>query len=276
MQTDTFQTPDGLKIYTEYHVPDGDPKAVVLLVHGYGEHCGRYQHVIARLTQGDYAVYTLDHRGHGRSEGLRTYVDYMEQFVEDLKLYFDRIKAENPGKKRIVLGHSMGALISLAFTQAYQSEIDLLIISGAPVAADANVSPALIWAGKILTRVTPRLHLLPTGKPGILSSDPEVDIAWDKDPLTNKKPLRVRLGVEINNMARKVRERLPELSLPMLIMHGEDDKLVNPIGSQITYDKVSSADKTLRFYAGMRHEVMNEIQKEQVLTDIVDWLDSRV
>lgn len=271
-----YLTSDGLRIYTEYAVPDGDPRAVILLVHGYGEHSGRYRHVVERLVSSDYAVYTLDHRGHGKSEGVRAYCDTMDQFVDDLKLYFDQIKTEQPGKKRFVVGHSMGALISLAFTQRYQNEIDGLIISGAPVLADANVSPVLIAVGNVLNRVAPKLHLLATDQPGILSSDPQVDIDWANDPLTNKKPMRVRLGVEINNMARQVRDHLTDLTLPMLILHGADDKLVNPAGSQLAYDQVSSQDKTLKRYAGMRHEILNEVEKSIVLTDIVDWLNAHV
>src|SRR5664279_2222939 len=166
----------------------------VLLVHGYGEHSGRYRHVVARLVSSGYAVYTLDHRGHGKSEGVRAYCDYMNQFVEDLKLYFDRMKAAQPAKKRLVLGHSMGALISLAFTERYQDEIGALVISGAPVNADANVAPMMITLGKVLTHIVPKMHLLPASGPGILSRDPQIDIAWDNDPLTNKKPMRVRLG----------------------------------------------------------------------------------
>ena len=272
MPSETFLTSDGLNLYTEFTVPDGDPSAVILLVHGYGEHSGRYRHVIEHLIGSDYAVYTLDHRGHGKSEGERAYCDTMDQFVDDLKLCFDRMKAAHPGKKRFILGHSMGGLISLAFTQRYQDEIDGLIISGAPVNADANVSPALVAIGKLLNRVAPKLHLLETSKPGILSSDPQIDVLWANDPLTNKKPMRVRLGVEINRMARQVRERLADLRLPILILCGADDQLVNPSGSQLAYEQVSSVDKTLKRYAGMRHEILNEVDKNIVLTDIVDWL----
>ena len=276
MPSDTCVTSDGLNLYTEYAVPDGDPSAVVLLVHGYGEHSGRYQHVIERLTRSDYAVYTLDHRGHGKSEGVRAYCDTMDQFVDDLKLYFDRMKAAQPGKKRFVLGHSMGGLISLAFAQRYQNEIDGLIVSGAPVNADANVPSALIAIGKVLNKIAPKLHLLETGKPGILSSDPEIDVLWANDPLTNKKPMRVRLGVEMNNMAQGVRAHLAELHLPILILCGVDDQLVNPSGSQLAYEGVSSQDKTLKRYAGMRHEILNEVDKAVVMTDIVDWLNAHI
>lgn len=273
MPSETLTTSDGLTLHTEYHLPQGASRAAVLIVHGYGEHSGRYQHVIERLVQSNYAVYALDHRGHGKSEGERAYCDTSEQFVNDLKLYFDRVKGAQPGKKLFVLGHSMGGLISLAFAERYQNEFDGLIVSGSPVNADANVSPVLIAVGKVLNRVAPKLHLLDTGKPGILSSDPEIDVAWGNDPLTNKKPMRVRLGVELNRLAQDVRAHLPDLKLPVLILHGADDELVNPSGSQVAYEQAGSQDKTLKRYAGMRHEILNEVDKAIVLTDIVDWLD---
>lgn len=274
MQQDTIRTRDGLTLYGEHHLPAAEAKASVLLAHGYGEHSGRYQHVIARLVDDGYAVYAIDHRGHGKSEGVRFYCDLMDQFVDDLKLYFDCMKVEQPGKKHFVVGHSMGALISLGFTLRYQDEIDGLVISGAPVNADANVSPAIVALGSVLTRIVPKLHLLPPSPPGILSRDPQIDLAWDADPLTNKKPMRVRLGTEINRMACDVRDHLADLRLPLLILHGADDKLVNPSGSQLAYDKASSPDKTLKLYPGMRHEIMNEIGKEAVLDDILGWLDA--
>jgi alpha-beta hydrolase superfamily lysophospholipase len=276
MQQDTIRTRDGLTLYGEHHLPAAEAKASVLLVHGYGEHTGRYQHVIARLVTSGYAVYALDHRGHGKSEGVRFYCDLMDQFVDDLKLYFDRMKAEQPSKKHFLVGHSMGALISLGFTLRYQDEIDALVISGAPVNADANVSRAMVALGSVLTRVVPKMHLLPTSPPGILSRDPQIDAAWDADPLTNKQPMRVRLGTEINRMACDVRDHLAELRLPLLILHGADDKLVNPSGSQLVYEQASSSDKTLRLYPGMRHEIMNEIGKEAVLDEIVSWLDAHL
>ncbi len=275
MPTNNCFTADGLTLYTKTAVPEGDPRAVVLVVHGYGEHSGRYQHVIERLVSSGYAAAALDHRGHGKSEGERAYCETMDQFVDDLKVYFDQIRTAQPGKKIFVLGHSMGGLISLAFTERYQREIAGLIVSGAPVIADANVSPLLVLVGKVLNRVAPKLHLLDTGKPGILSSDPQVDIDWENDPLTNKKPMRVRLGVELNRMAGEVRKHLGDLQLPVLILCGVDDQLVNPAGSQLAYEQVASVDKTLKRYTGMRHEILNEVDKEIVLSDIVDWLNQR-
>ena len=273
MQTATMIAGDGSKLFTAYRLPDGEPRALVLVVHGYGEHCGRYRHVIDALTERGYAAFTLDHYGHGQSEGLRAYFDDFDRPLVDLKAYVDSFRPQYPDKPLFVLGHSMGALISLAFTLRHQAEISGLIISGAPVNADANVSPLIVALGYALNRIVPKLPLLSLGDSSILSSDPEVGRAFDADPLTYKGNMRVRLGVAINDTAKAVRERLPELQLPLLIMHGEGDTMVNPSGSKLVYERASSADKTLRIYPDMYHEIMNERQRDIALGDILNWLD---
>ena len=273
MQTDTMIAGDGSKLFTAYRLPDGEPRALVLVVHGYGEHCGRYRHVIDALTERGYAAFTLDHYGHGQSEGLRAYFDDFDRPIADLKAYVDTFRPKYPETPLFVLGHSMGALISLAFTLRHQDEISGLIISGAPVNADANVSPLMVALGYALDKIVPKLPLLSLGDSSILSSDPDVGRAFDADPLTYKGNMRVRLGISINETAKAVRERLPELKLPLLIMHGEADRMVNPSGSKLAYERASSADKTLRIYPDMYHEIMNERRRDIVLADILTWLD---
>lgn len=273
LQTGTLTTSDGVKLFTAHQLPDGEPKALVLVVHGYGEHCRRYRHVIDALTARGYAAFTLDHYGHGQSEGLRAYFDNFDRPLVDLKAYVDSFKPQYPDKPLFVLGHSMGALISLAFTLRHQDEISGLIISGAPVNADANVSPLMVALGYALNRIVPKMPLLNLGDSSILSSDPDVGKAFDADPLTYKGNMRVRLGISINETAKAVRERLPELKLPLLIMHGEADRMVNPSGSKLAYELASSADKTLRIYPNMYHEIMNERRRDIVLADILNWLD---
>ncbi len=276
MNNDFFTTKDGVKIFTTNSLPVGDPKAVVLVVHGYGEHCGRYKHVIAALVEAGYAAYALDHEGHGQSDGLRAYITDFNRSVTHMKEYVDRITPQHPGKKLFVLGHSMGALISLAFTLRYQKQIAGLLISGAPVNADANVSPLMIQLGYVLNRIAPKLPLMPSTGNDVLSTDPQVVIDFNNDPLNYKANMRVGLGVALNETAKRVREQLAELTLPILIMHGADDQLVNPSGSQLTYERVTSKDKTLKLYPGMRHEIMNEREKATVLRDIVAWLDGHL
>lgn len=276
MNNDFFTTTDGTKIFITNRQPAGAPKAVVLVVHGYGEHCGRYKHVMQALVEAGYAAYALDHVGHGQSDGLRAFIKDFDRPVTHMKEYLDRIKPQHPGKPVFVLGHSMGALISLAFTLRYQSEIAGLLISGAPVNADANVSPLMIQLGYVLNRIVPTLPLMPSTGNDVLSTDPQVVIDFNNDPLNYKANMRVGLGVALNETAKKVRGQLANLTLPLLVMHGAEDQLVNPSGSQLTYERASSKDKTLKLYPGMRHEIMNEREKATVLREIIAWLDSHV
>ena len=206
-QTSSFRAQDGLRIHTESWLPDAAPRAALVIVHGYGEHLGRYRHVCDYFVRQGYAVYTLDHRGHGQSEGLRTYIDSFDEFLRDLHQFVGSVRAAHPGLKLFMLGHSMGALISLAYTLRY-GDIDFLMVSGAPVNADANVSPLLVQVGKVLTRVIPKVPFLQFGD-SLLSRDPRVQAAFDADPLTWKRPMRVRLGTEINRTAGWVRAELP-------------------------------------------------------------------
>lgn len=273
MHTETFTTRDGVNLHTVRLLPDSTPKATVLVVHGYGEHSGRYAHVMTALANAGYAAYALDHIGHGRSEGLRAFIDNFDIPVTHLKEFKDRVVAQQPDGKLFMLGHSMGALISLAFTLRYQPELDGLLISGAPVNADANVSPVMVQLGYILNRIVPRLPLLAPGGTNILSTDPAVGEAFAADPLCYNGSMRVGLGVALNETAKSVRARLPELTLPILIMHGEADTYVNPSGSKLAYEQVKSKDRTLKLYPGMYHEIMNERDKAVVLGDIVTWLD---
>lgn len=276
LTTSTLRTADGTQLHVAHRLPSGDPKAVVLLVHGYAEHHARYLHVIDALVGAGYAVYTLDHRGHGKSEGLRAYVESIDLCASDLYLYFQQVKAAHPGKKLFIYGHSMGALVSLVFTLQHQDEIDGLIVSGSPVLADANVPPALVAAGKVMNRIAPRLAFMRFGKPGILSCDPQVDIDVENDPMHYGGNMRVRTGISLNNASLWVRERLEQLHLPIFVFHGAADELVTPRGSDLLYERASSADKTLKLYEGMRHEPHNEIDKAQVITDVIGWLDKHV
>lgn len=274
--TGSLRSHDGTMLHIAHQLPAGDPKAVVLLVHGYAEHSGRYLHVIDALVNAGYAVYTLDHRGHGKSEGLRAYVESIDLCATDLYAYFQQVKAAHPGKKLFLYGHSMGAMISLVFTIQHQDEIDGLISSGVPVLADANVPGALVAAGRVMDKVAPKMAFMRFGKPGVLSCDPQVEIDIANDPLHYGGNMRVRTGMSINRAAAWARERIEALRLPMFVFHGAADELVSPKGSDLLYERAASSDKTLKHYPKMRHEPHNEIEKETVIADMITWLDRHV
>ncbi len=273
--TSTFQTPDGFTIHTSRWSPPNAPKAIVMLIHGIGEHLGRYQHVAKYLVEHGYEVYGLDHRTHGKSSGeTRAFFDNFEQPVRDLEIFFDQIKAEHSAKKIFILGHSMGSLITLLFTLKHQAELAGIISSGTPLNVDETVSPMLFRVGKLLQRFVPKMHF---GKiaPEILSHDPKVIEAYRTDPLVFQRPARIHMAAEILENGRRVREEVIHLRLPLLVLHGAADELCPPSGSQSLFDRAGSPDKALKFYPKLYHEILNEPERNQVLNDIVEWLNAR-
>jgi lysophospholipase len=270
--TSSFQTSDGLKIHTESWLPD-EPKAIVLIVHGYAEHIGRYGHVAERLVQHGYAVYGLDHRGHGRSDGLRAHFDSFHQPVNDLKQDFDQIKAQHPGKKIFLWAHSMGSLIGLTFALRYQDELAGMVVTGTAVDGDATQPTALIAVGKVLSKIIPKVGLIPALPASAISRDPAVVAAYDSDPLIYRGAFRIGIGSLLIEAGQNLRARASELHIPVIFMHGSDDQVVPKSGSEYMYVSARSSDKTLKIYPGLFHEVHNELEKETVLADALNWLD---
>lgn len=274
-QTGSFKSADGTNIHTESWLPDGEASAVVLISHGVGEHIGRYGHVAARLVADGYAVYGLDHRGHGKSDGIpRAYFDNFDQPVNDLKQYLDQVKTAQPGKKIYLYGHSLGSLIALVFTLRYQSELAGLITSGATLAVEASQPGFLIAMAGVLNSVIPKTAITPLPT-SYLSHDPVQVEAYETDPLNYHGNVRVRIGHLIVQNSRMVKARASEITLPLLVLHGAEDKICPPAGSEILYRGASSKDKTLKLYPGLFHEIHNETAAEQkiVLDDIAAWLN---
>ncbi len=271
----SFKSADDTNIYTESWLPDGDPRAVVMLVHGVGEHIGRYHHVAPKLVAAGYAVYALDHHGHGKSGGdPRTYFDTFDQPINDLKQYVDRVKAKHPQKKVFMYGHSLGSLITLVFALRYQQLLAGLVISGTPLAVESAQPALLITVAGLLNRIVPKFGATPPVPSTTLSRDEAVVRAYDNDPLVEHGNMRVRTGYLIVMNSREVVARASELKLPMFIFHGAADTLCPPAGSQILYDRVGATDKTLKFYEGLRHETHNEPEQGMVIDNILQWLDA--
>ncbi|MCU0511346.1 MAG: lysophospholipase [Anaerolineae bacterium] len=275
-QTGTFITTDQLRLHTVAWQPAGPPRGLVFLVHGYGEHIGRYEPVAQALLHSGFAVYGLDHRGHGRSEGRRAYFARLDDAVNDLQGYFAQVSAQQPGLKRFMIGHSMGTLLALAFTLDCGGNRDLngLILSGCAVNGDETVPAALRHVGRLLQSVVPTLPLLPGVPPAELSTDPAVVQAYAADPLVYHGWWRVGMGFGLLQAGQALRARAGAITLPLLILHGADDKITPVSGSHLLYERAASADKTRRMYAGMRHEIFNERDRAQPLADIQAWLTS--
>ena len=270
-----FEGVPGKQIFYQSWLPESDPKAILLIIHGVAEHSGRYQNVFDYFTPNGYAVYALDQIGHGKSDGARVFIDRFEDFITTIKNFFDLIQAEYSDKPIFLVGHSMGGLISLAYLLDNQDDFAGAIFSGGMVSVPEFVSPATVTIGKILSVLMPKLGLIYL-VPEDISRDPEVVAAYINDPLVFIGKSTARLGAELLKGMQRVTAEAHKIKLPITILHGSDDKLVAPSDSQLLYDTVSSTDKTLKFYEGYYHEVFNEPGRDVVFADIQAWLEKQL
>jgi acylglycerol lipase len=255
---------------------DSDPPAaVVVLVHGAGEHSGRYEHVAERLVGDGYAVHALDHRGHGRSQGPRALIDRVDHAVTDLNaLVSAAIQHESAASIPIVMvGHSMGAMIALRYASDHQHRLDGLALSGALASIEA--SPALRVVGRAISAVAPTLGLIAINS-SLISRDPAVVTAYRSDPLVYHGKLPARTAAEIADTVGSFPDRVHQITVPTLIMYGTEDRLCPPAGSEMLGERIGATDKRVIPYQGLYHEIYNEPERDAVLSDLSEWLTARV
>ncbi len=271
----SFETPDGLLLHEQTWRPDTGFRAAVVIVHGYAEHSGRYAHVAEHLARHGYVVHAFDLRGHGRSEGPISLVMSVDALVEDTERFLERAGERAPGIPVFVLAHSMGGTIAALLAIDGRLAVRGLILSGALIRLANEVPSPLQWAATIIAAVFPRM---PTTKldSGTISRDPAVVAAYDNDPLVYRGRTPARTAAVLMRAARRVRARMEAVSLPILVMHGAADLLVDPEGSSQLYARAGSGDKTLKLYDGAYHEILNEPDRAQVLADIGEWIDARL
>ena len=262
-------------IYFQSWQPESEPRAVLLIVHGLAEHSGRYINIVNHFVPLGYAVYGMDHLGHGKSDGTRVYVKRFEDYTNMLKIYFDRIRRWQPGKPIFLVGHSMGGLISAVFLLDHQAELTGAVLSGAAVKVSDNITPAILVVGKILSALMPRFGLIGLDAKGVCR-DPAVVQAYVSDPLVFKGKTTARLAAEMRKAMQYVSAAATKITLPIMIVQGSADKCVDPAGAQMLYDLVSSADKEIRIYDGFYHEVFNEPDHDKVVRDVEIWLRSHL
>jgi acylglycerol lipase len=260
----------GLRIQHRTWLPAVDPIGVLVIAHGFAEHGGRYAHVAARLVAEGVAVRAADHRGHGLSEGKRTSVVRFDDYVDDLTTVVEQARMEWPSRRLILLGHSMGGLIALRLAVRASVALDGLVVS-APAACPRDLSRLTLLAGRALSRLAPNTGVLrlPLNR---ISRDPAVVEAYNHDPLVFRTPIRARLGAEMLTAMDLVEAGLPGLRTPLLVMQGTADGLVDPGCGPHVYGRAGSADKTLKMYDGLWHEIFNEPERDHVLDDLATWV----
>ena len=274
-QEGTFKGVRDASIYYQCWLPEGESRAVLLIVHGLAEHSGRYMNVVNHFVPLGYAVYGVDHVGHGKSSGTRVYVERFEDYTDTLKIYFDMVRHWQPEKPVFLVGHSMGGLIGAVYLLDHQAELTGAVLSGPAVKVHDTVSPAFIFVGKLISVLMPKLGLIGLEAEGV-SRDPAVVQAYVNDPLVCRGKVTARLSAEFVKAIRRVAAEATKITLPILILQGTADRLVDPKGAQMLYDAVNSVDKTIKIYDGLYHEVYNEPEHGQVLGDVKAWLETHL
>ena len=265
----------GAKLHVTHWLPAGRPRAVVLLAHGYAEHAGRYDHVAKRLTDAGYALYAIDHWGHGRSDGTPGFVPRFSAFTDGMAELLTLVEVNHADTPRLLLGHSMGGLIATLFLIERQQAFVAAALSGPAILPAAPPSRFTVWISRFLSRFFPRLGVLALDASGV-SRDPAVVAAYQADPLVYPGKIGARLGKEFMDAMAAAQAGAPTITLPILIQHGEADRLTAPDGSRYLFEHVSSADKTLKIYPGLFHEIYNEPEQDAVLDDLLGWLDAHI
>jgi alpha-beta hydrolase superfamily lysophospholipase len=260
------------RIYFQNWFPENEPKANLLIVHGLAEHSGRYMNLVDHFVPLSYAVHGFDHPGHGKSEGTRVYVEKFDDYTDTLKIYFDRIRTSKPV---FLVGHSMGGLIVARYLIDHQNEIAGAVLSGPAVKVPDKITPATALVGRVLSALIPRFGLLELEAEGICR-DPAVVQAYINDPLVYRGKVTARLAAEMLKTMRYVSDFASKITLPILLVQGGADRLVDPGGARILYDKAGSADKEIKVYEGFYHEIFNESERERILCDVEQWIEAHL
>ena len=266
---------EGNNLYYQNWLPTDKPKAVLLIVHGLAEHSGRYKNVINYFVPRGYAAYSFDYRGHGKSGGKRGYIERFSCYLDDLESFLDLVRSKHPENMIFIIGHSVGATIAATFAINHQNEFNGIILSGTTIKPGASLSRVKIIMANLLSLILPKIGVDRLDA-STISRDKTVVDAYINDPLVYRGRISARLGAELIKAMQNLTHQMPQIKLPLLIMHGTGDRLCDPEGSQILYQRVSSMDKTLKLYSGFYHEIFNEPGREQVFIDVEEWLDIHI
>lgn len=258
----SFDGSEGRIAYRRWD-PETPAQRIVMVVHGYAEHGGRYAHVAAELNRRGTVVYADDHLGHGRSEGERALITDFEHVIDDLHTLATIARAEFPGLPLLLVGHSMGGLLSARFAERWPDAVAGLAFCGS-VIGDWE------WAREVLTQ--PELPHIPFD-PQAISRDPAAGASYAADPLVyHGQYKRGLLEAEVVALDRFA-EDLDRLTMPVAYLHGTDDPFVPYERSLQAVRDMPTDDLTVHIYDGARHELLNEINRDEIIGDLADWTD---
>jgi lysophospholipase len=271
-----FNGRDGTRLFWKSSLPDGEPRAHVAVVHGYGDHFGRYGYVADALLADGFAVHGFDYRGHGRADGRRGYSEAWPHFVDDLESFWERVRKDAGGKKVFMLAHSHGGLMAVKWLGERKVEGLSGVVLSAPYLKLAITPPALkLLAARAVGRLVPWLPLKTELTPEDLSKDPEVQRAAREDPLylTVVTP---RWFLESTKAQAEAMLLAPKIQAPLFVLCGAEDGVAAPAAARVFFEAAGAADKKFKEYPGMRHEPLNEVGRAEVFRDISGWISAHL
>lgn len=270
----TWKSSDGLEMFSRGWAPEKKPRAVLVLTHGLGEHCGRYAHVGAALAGKGYALLGFDLRGHGKSGGPRGHAPAFESFMDDIDGMFAQSAARYPGVPRVLYGHSLGGILALNYVLRRKPALAGAVVTAPGLRTALELQAAKVFLAKALGTLLPKAGL-PSGlETRLLSRDAQVVERYVSDPLVHD---RISFGMAKSSIEAIAWafEHASEFAVPLLLMHGTDDGIAYARGSREFADNVPG-DCTLKLWEGLYHEIHNEPEKEEVLAFLLDWLEKQI
>lgn len=266
-----LQTADGLELLVQSWRPPGETKGTLVLVHGLKDYSDRYTELAYAAVARGYAVHALDLRGHGDSQGDRVWVDRFGEYVDDLGRFVAMVQKEEPGKPLFLLGHSMGGAIVTLYAATEKPKLAGLITSAAALERDAPAG--LVGVVKFFSVVAPKLAVFDLDD-ARFSRDPKVVESMKSDPLIYDGKGPARTASELLGAIETLREKAPQITVPLLSLHGTEDKVTPPSGSAWLVEHVGSKDKQLHSFQGLVHDLLHEPERAQVIEVILAWLDA--
>lgn len=273
MNEASFEGVGGLKIATKSWKPEVKPRGVMILIHGFNAHSGYMLWPAEQFAANGLAVYALDLRGRGKSEGERFYVENFDDYLVDVDTLVNIARSENPGLPVYVLGHSAGGVIATSYVYENQKEIAGLICES--FAYDVGLPHLVQLALEGVSHLAPHLHVFSLNNEDF-SRDPQAVAKMNNDPLIAKESQPAETAAVLLKAAYALTDHFPKFTAPVLIIHGTADKATRPAGSQKFYDDAASSDKTLKLYEGHYHDLLNDVDKEVVMADILNWINARI
>ncbi len=272
-EIDHFSAPDGVKLFWKADEVEA-PRAALMLVHGFGEHCGRYDGVVARLNDQGYSVYRLDLRGHGQSDGARGHIFSFSDYLRDVATFRGRVVDRIGETPQILMGHSNGGLVAFHSAVSQPGDLIGLVMSSPFFGFEIKVPKIKAFAGRIMSKYVPAFALPTDLDPATVSHDPEVVADYAADPL-NHAVASGRWLTETTEAHRRAMVLAPELKLPVLLQAAGDDKIVSTDSAKAVFDRFGSEDRTWQRYEGFFHEIWFELERERPLAELERWLRER-